>query len=97
MPGPEYDLVVSAQTSRTEKRALFEGRRDHTHHSQEDSARGDPLRDSVTRREMRAFVGSNALLVGLPVGVVLEAVYFVFISRRFAGKVSVKRDTQGFY
>ena len=23
--------------------------------------------------------------------------YFVFIPRRYAGKVSVKRDTQGFY
>ena len=92
-----------------------------------------------TRREMRAFVGSNFLLAGLlategaalfpvmlystlapensltayavasspnalrlasiwwPVGFVLAATYFVFISRRYAGKVSVKRDTQGFY
>ena len=92
-----------------------------------------------TSREMRAFVGSNLLLVGLlltgsatifpvmlhstlapensltayavasssnalflasiwwPMGFVLATVYFVFISRRFAGKVSVKRDTQGFY
>jgi cytochrome d ubiquinol oxidase subunit II len=92
-----------------------------------------------TRREMRAFVGSNFLLVGLlatggaaifpvmlystlapensltanavasgrsalllasiwwPVGFALATVYFVFISRRYAGKVSVKRDTQGFY
>ena len=92
-----------------------------------------------TRREMRAFLGSNLLLVGLlvtggaaifpvmlystlapensltvygvasthtallfasvwwPVGFVLATVYFVFISRRYAGKVSVKRDNQGFY
>ena len=92
-----------------------------------------------TRRERRAFVGSNGLLVGLlttggaalfpvmlystlapehsltayavaaspsalvlasmwwPVGFALATVYFVFISRRYAGKVSVKRDTQGFY
>jgi len=92
-----------------------------------------------TRREMRAFVGSNCLFVGLlatgsasmfpvvlhstlapensltayavasspralllasiwwPVGFALATVYFVFISRRYAGKVSVKRDTQGFY
>jgi cytochrome bd ubiquinol oxidase subunit II len=92
-----------------------------------------------TRREMRAFLGSNFLLVGLlaigsaaifpvmlhstlapensltayavasspsalllasiwwPVGFVLAATYFVFISRRYAGKVNVKRDTQGFY
>jgi cytochrome bd ubiquinol oxidase subunit II len=32
-----------------------------------------------------------------PVGFVLAASYFVFISRRYAGKVSVKRDNQGFY
>jgi cytochrome d ubiquinol oxidase subunit II len=32
-----------------------------------------------------------------PVAFVLAASYFVFISRRYAGKVSVKRDTQGFY
>jgi cytochrome d ubiquinol oxidase subunit II len=92
-----------------------------------------------TRRERRAFVGSNFLLVGLlttggaavfpvmlystlapensltayavassprafllasmwwPVGFALAAAYFVFISRRYAGKVSVQRDTQGFY
>jgi len=92
-----------------------------------------------TRREMRAFVGSNLLLAGLlitggaaifpvmlystlgpensltaysvasnhtalllastwwPVAFVLASVYFVFISRRYAGKVSVKRDNQGFY
>jgi cytochrome d ubiquinol oxidase subunit II len=93
----------------------------------------------LTRREVRAFVGSNLLLVGLlvtgaavifpvmlhstlapensltayavaaghgalvlasvwwPVGFALAITYFVFISRRYAGKVSIKRDTQGFY
>jgi cytochrome d ubiquinol oxidase subunit II len=92
-----------------------------------------------TQRELRAFVGSNFLLVGLlvtasaaifpvmlystlapensltaysvassrnalllasiwwPMGFVLASIYFVFISRRYTGKVSVKRDTQGFY
>ena len=92
-----------------------------------------------TRREMRAFVGSNLLLVGLlatgaaalfpvmlystlapensltayavasspralaiafiwwPLGFALATVYFIFISKRYLGKVSVKRDTQGFY
>src|SRR5262245_3558025 len=92
-----------------------------------------------TRRERRAFIGSNFLFVGLlasggaaifpvmlystlapehsltaydvaasssafllvsiwwPMGFALATVYFVFISRRYAGKVSVKRDTQGFY
>lgn len=92
-----------------------------------------------TRREVRAFLGSNGLLVGLlatgagalfpvmlystlapensltayavaanpralhfaaiwwPMAFVLATTYFVFISLRYVGKVSVKRDTQGFY
>jgi cytochrome bd ubiquinol oxidase subunit II len=32
-----------------------------------------------------------------PVGFALSAAYFIFISRRYAGKVSVNRDNQGFY
>jgi cytochrome bd-type quinol oxidase subunit 2 len=32
-----------------------------------------------------------------PVGFVLAAAYFIFISRRYAGKVSVRRDNQGYY
>jgi cytochrome d ubiquinol oxidase subunit II len=90
------------------------------------------------RREQRAFLGSNFLIVGLlatgaaaifpvmlystlapehsltaygvasspstlrlasfwwPAGFALAVFYFVFISRRYAGKVSVQRDTQGF-
>jgi cytochrome bd ubiquinol oxidase subunit II len=32
-----------------------------------------------------------------PIGFALAATYFVFISRRYAGKVSVQRDNQGFY
>jgi cytochrome d ubiquinol oxidase subunit II len=93
----------------------------------------------TSRRELRAFIGSNFLIVGLlatgaaaifpvmlhstlapensltayavasspstlrlatfwwPIGLVLAVFYFVFISRRYAGKVSVQRDTQGFY
>jgi len=89
--------------------------------------------------EMRAFLGSSFVLVGLlvtgsaaiypvmlhstlaaenslnayavasspkalliasiwwPIGLVLASLYFVFISRRYLGKVSVQRDTQGFY
>lgn len=42
----------------------------------------------------------NALLLALywwPVAFCLAATYFVFISRRYAGKVSLKRDNQGFY
>lgn len=93
----------------------------------------------ATRREMRAFIGSNLLLAGLlatgaaaifptvlhstlapensltaydvaaapnslayaaiwwPIGFALAISYFVFVSRRYAGKVSVERDNQGFY
>ena len=89
----------------------------------------------ATRHELRAFVGSNFLIVGLlatgaaaifpvmlhstlapensltayavasspttllrasfwwPIGFALAVFYFVFISRRYAGKVSVQRDT----
>ena len=32
-----------------------------------------------------------------PLGFALAIIYFVFISRRYAGKVSLSRDTQGFY
>jgi cytochrome bd ubiquinol oxidase subunit II len=91
------------------------------------------------RRERRAFLGSNFLIVGLlatgataifpvmlhstlapensltayavaagpislqvaaiwwPAGFALAVLYFIFISRRYAGKVSLQRDTQGFY
>jgi len=91
------------------------------------------------RRERRAFLASNFLIVGLlatgaaaifpvmlhstllpensltayavasspttllrasfwwPIGFALALFYSVFISRRYAGKVSVQRDTQGFY
>jgi cytochrome d ubiquinol oxidase subunit II len=93
----------------------------------------------ITRKEMRAFIGSNFLIIGLlttgaaaifpvmlhstlapensltaysvaagrnsfifasmwwPIGFALAVSYFVFISRRYAGKVSVKHDNQGFY
>jgi len=39
------------------------------------------------------FLGS----IWWPAGFALAVSYFVFISRRYAGKVSVQRDTQGFY
>ena len=32
-----------------------------------------------------------------PIALALTLLYFAFISRRYAGKVSVQRDTQGFY
>jgi cytochrome d ubiquinol oxidase subunit II len=42
---------------------------------------------------------STLRLAGLwwPVGFALAVSYFIFISRRYAGKVSVQRDTEGFY
>ena len=91
------------------------------------------------RRELRSFLASNFLIVGLlatgaaaifpvmlhstlsaensltayavassattllrasfwwPIGFALAVFYFIYISRRYAGKVSVQRDTQGFY
>ncbi len=91
------------------------------------------------RNEMRAFLGSNFIVIGMlatgaaaifpimlystlapensltaeavaaspgslfmaslwwPVAFILAATYFIFISRRYYGKVSVKRDTQGYY
>ena len=93
----------------------------------------------TSRRELRAFLGSNFLIVGLlatgaaaifpvmlhstlapensltayavasspitllrasfwwPIGFALTVFYAVFISRRYAGKVSVQPDAQGFY
>jgi cytochrome d ubiquinol oxidase subunit II len=44
--------------------------------------------------------GGNSLTYAAlwwPIGFALAAAYFVFISRRYAGKVSVQRDNQGFY
>lgn len=91
------------------------------------------------RREMKAFFGSNLLIVGLlttgaasifpvmlystlapensltvysvaaspnslflasiwwPAALILAASYFIFISRHYYGKVSVRRDNQGYY
>ena len=47
-----------------------------------------------------AAAGPSALMIGSiwwPVSFALAGTYYVFISRRYAGKVSVKRDNQGFY
>jgi hypothetical protein len=32
-----------------------------------------------------------------PVAFILAATYFIFISRHYKGKVSVRRDSQGYY
>jgi cytochrome d ubiquinol oxidase subunit II len=47
-----------------------------------------------------AAAGSKSLFLASfwwPAGLVLATIYFVFISRRYAGKVSVARDNQGYY
>jgi cytochrome bd ubiquinol oxidase subunit II len=44
--------------------------------------------------------GANSFLfacIWWPVGLALATFYFVFISRRYAGKVSIRRDSQCFY
>jgi cytochrome d ubiquinol oxidase subunit II len=44
--------------------------------------------------------GANSLAyaaIWWPIALALAAAYFVFVSRQYAGKVSVQRDNQGFY
>jgi cytochrome d ubiquinol oxidase subunit II len=44
--------------------------------------------------------GANSLAyaaIWWPIAFALAAAYFVFVSRRYAGKISVRRDNQGFY
>ena len=54
--------------------------------------------DSMTAYTAAASPSSlRAVLVWWPIGFVLAAICFVFISRRYAGKVSVVRDNQGYY
>jgi hypothetical protein len=54
--------------------------------------------NSLTAHDVAA--GANSLAyaaIWWPVGFALAAAYFVVVSRRYAGKVSVQRDNQGFY
>lgn len=54
--------------------------------------------NSLTAYEVAS--SPKALLIASmwwPIGLVLALVYFVFIARRYLGKVSVQRDTQGLY
>jgi len=47
-----------------------------------------------------AAANTNALQIASiwwPAGFALASAYFLFISRRYAGKVSVRRDNQGYY
>jgi len=56
------------------------------------------LEDSLTVYDVAAGPSSLAYAaIWWPIGFALAAAYFVFVSRRYAGKVSVQRDNQGFY
>jgi len=54
--------------------------------------------NSLTAYDVAA--GPNSLAyaaIWWPIGFALSAAYFVFVSRQYAGKVSIKRDNQDFY
>ena len=54
--------------------------------------------NSLSAYEVAA--GANSLAyaaIWWPIAFALATAYFVFVSRRYAGKVSVQRDNQGFY
>lgn len=54
--------------------------------------------NSMTAYSAAATENSLRLaLIWWPPGLALAVVYFVFISRRYAGKVNVRRDIQGYY
>jgi len=40
---------------------------------------------------------TSIVIAGGGSGFALAVFYFVFVSKRYVGKVSVQRDTQGFY
>jgi cytochrome d ubiquinol oxidase subunit II len=54
--------------------------------------------NSLTAYDVAADPSSFWLVsIWWPIGFALASTYFIFISRRYRGKVSVKRDNQGFY
>jgi cytochrome d ubiquinol oxidase subunit II len=54
--------------------------------------------NSLTVYDVAAGASSLACAaIWWPIGFALAASYFVFVSRRYAGKVSVQQDNQGFY
>jgi cytochrome bd ubiquinol oxidase subunit II len=54
--------------------------------------------NSLTASDVAAGPHSLAYAaIWWPIGFALAATYFVFVSRRYAGKVSVRRDNQGYY
>ena len=59
-----------------------------------------PLQPENSLTAYSVAAGSESLVIAMywwPAGFVLATTYFVFISRRYAGKVSVVRDNQGYY
>jgi cytochrome d ubiquinol oxidase subunit II len=56
------------------------------------------IKNSLSAYDVAAAPQSMAYAaIWWPIGFALAATYFVFVSRRYAGKVSVQRDNQGFY
>ena len=54
--------------------------------------------NSLTAQAVASAPGSLVMaLIWWPFAFVLAAFYFIFISRKYAGKVSVRRDNQGYY
>jgi cytochrome d ubiquinol oxidase subunit II len=54
--------------------------------------------NSLTAYDVAAGPNSLALaVIWWPIGFALATAYFVFVSLRYAGRVSVKRDNQGYY
>jgi cytochrome d ubiquinol oxidase subunit II len=54
--------------------------------------------NSLTVQAVASAPGSLFMaLMWWPIAFLLAATYFVLISRKYAGKVSVRRDNQGFY
>jgi cytochrome bd ubiquinol oxidase subunit II len=55
-------------------------------------------KDSLTAYDVAASPKSLAYAaIWWPISLALAVAYFVFVSRRYAGKVSVQRDNQGYY
>ena len=99
--------LVSGLSGRRERRAFlgieFSYRRPVGHRSGRDFSRDASFnaRAGELIHRLRCRVSPSTLRIGAsfwwPVGLALAVFYSVFISRRYAGKVSVQRDTQGFY
>lgn len=56
-----------------------------------------PENSMTAERVVAGPMSLHLAAVWWPIGFALAVFYFIFISRRYAGKVSLQRDTQGFY